>query len=167
VTPDVRPDALTHAKTVQTWPELLVPFDGSHGAEKVLRRACRAARRDGAELTVLCMVQMATDDEEAWGDPDLDATALLALTRAQAICREEGVVAVFELNHGRNLADAIVQEARRSGAGLICLSLEEHELGETALMSETVQAVLTSAPCSVLLDNPATELLPPRPSRFS
>jgi nucleotide-binding universal stress UspA family protein len=151
---------LTNQKTMQEWPELLVPFDGSQGAEKVLRRACRAVLRDAAKLTVLCMVKLSTDDEEAWGDPNLDITALLALTRAQAVCREEGVVAVFELSHARNLAEAIVDEARRSGAGLICLSLNEHELGETALMSETVQAVLASAPCSVLLDDPASDLLP-------
>jgi hypothetical protein len=31
---------------------------------------------------------------------------------------------------------------------------DEHELGETALMSQTVQAVLATAPCSVLLDDP-------------
>lgn len=157
----------TDQQTTQPWPELLVPFDGSRGAAKVLRRACRAARRDGVNLTVLCMVKLATDDEEEWGNPDLDATALLALTRAQLICREEGVVAVFELNHARNLAEAIVQEARRGGAGLICLSLDVHELGETALMSETVQAVLASAPCSVLLDDPAGDLFPTSPNQFA
>jgi nucleotide-binding universal stress UspA family protein len=146
--------------SMRDWPEFLVPFDGSRGAEKVLRRACRAARRDGARLTVLCVVKLPPDDEEAWGDPDLDATALRALTAAQVICREEGVVGVFELNHARDLADAIVSEARRSGAALIGLSLEEHELGESALMSETVQHVLAAAPCSVLLEDPAVDLLP-------
>ena len=146
-----------------TRPQLLVPYDGSRGAEKVLRRACRAARRDGADLTVLCVVKMPPDDEEAWGDPDLDVTALVALTAAQRICLQEGVTAVFELNHARNLADAIIAEAHRSGAALIGLSLEEHELGETALMSETVQDVLAAAPCSVLLQDPAVELLPAAP----
>ena len=145
------------------WMELLVPFDGSLGAEKVLRRACRAARRDDNGLAVLCLVRLPLDDEAAWGDPDLDRTAMAALTRAQAICRAEGVVGVFKLNYARDLVDAIVAEARRSDAALICMSLDEfdeHELGETALMSETVQAVLASAPCSVLLDDPATELRP-------
>ena len=88
---------------------------------------------------------------------------MAALARAQVICREEGVVGVFKLNYARNLVDAIVAEARRSNAALICMSLDEydeHELGETALMSETVQAVLASAPCSVLLDDPASELRP-------
>jgi nucleotide-binding universal stress UspA family protein len=141
------------------WPELLVPFDGSRGAEKVLRSACRAARRDGDRLTVLCVVKLPPDDETAWGDPDLDNTALLALARAQQVCHEEGVVGVFELSHARNLADAIVAEARRSGVALIGLSLEEHDLGESALMSETVQQVLASAPCTVLLEDPAAELL--------
>jgi nucleotide-binding universal stress UspA family protein len=149
-------------RSMSDWPELLVPFDGSRGAEKVLRRACRTARRDGNRLTVLCVALLPPDEEDGWADPDLDTTALLALARAQAICREEGVVGVFELSHARNLADAIVAEARRSGAALIGLSLEEHELGETALMSETVQAVLASAPCSVLLEDPAVDLLPAR-----
>ena len=142
-------------------PELLVPFDGSSSAEKVLRAACRAARRDGAHLSVLCVVKMPAHDEEAWADPNLDDTALAALVRAQAICREEEIVGVFKLNHRRNLADAIVEEARESGAVLICMSLNEyaeHEVGKTALMSETVQAVLAAAPCSVLLADPAADL---------
>ena len=147
-------------RSKREWPEFLVPFDGSWGAEKVLRSACRAARGDGARLTVLCVVKLPPDDDSAWGDPDLDNTALLALTRAQQICHEEKVVAVFELSHARNLAVAIVAEAQRSGAALIGLSLEEHELGETALMSETVQHVLASAPCTVLLEDPAVALLP-------
>ncbi|MFN8635130.1 MAG: hypothetical protein U0893_14845 [Chloroflexota bacterium] len=31
---------------MRDWPEFLVPFDGSRGAEKVLRTACRAAPAD-------------------------------------------------------------------------------------------------------------------------
>lgn len=150
-------------RTITESPELLVPFDGSAGAEKVLRRACQTALRDGDRLAVLCVVKMPPDDEEAWGDPHLDDTALAALVRAQQICREEGIVGLFKLNHRRNLADAIVEEAQESGAVLICMSLneyEEHEVGETALMSETVQAVLAAAPCSVLLADPAADLAP-------
>src|SRR5688572_12582340 len=141
------------------WRELLVPFDGSWGAEKVLRRACWTARRDNDGLAVLCMVKLPPHDEAAWGDPNLDSTAMASLARAQMICREEGVVGVFKLNYARNLAEAIIAEARRSGAVVICMSLDEfdaHELGETPLMSETVQSVLAAAPCSVLLEDPST-----------
>jgi nucleotide-binding universal stress UspA family protein len=151
--------SLTHSKTTRQtgggWVELLVPFDGSVGAEKVLRRACRTARRDGDGLAVLCVAQLPTDDESAWDDANLDGTAMAALAHAQAICREEGIVGVFKLNYARHLADAIVADARRSNAVLICMSLDEfdeHEVGGTALMSPTVQSVLTSASCSVLVD---------------
>src|SRR5215475_548982 len=99
----------------RTWPEMLVPFDGSSGAEKVLRRACRAARRDGDRLSVLCVAKLPPDDDE-FADPDVEFTAMLALTRAQQVCREEGTIAIFKLNHARNLARAIVDEARRTGA---------------------------------------------------
>lgn len=149
-------------RTSHDGPELLVPFDGSRGAEKVLRRACRAARRDGDRLLVLCVAKLAPGDDE-FADPDVEFTAMLALTQAQTICREEGALAIFALNHAKNLADAIVAEADRGGTTLICMSLDEydeHELGESVLMSETVQSVLAAAPCSVLLDDP-TEALPP------
>jgi hypothetical protein len=106
------------------------------------------------------MVKLPPRDEAAWGDPNLDSTAMASLARAQMICREEGVVGVFKLNYARNLAEAIIAEARRSGAVVICMSLDEldeHEIGETPLLSETVQAVLATAPCSVLLEAPAAE----------
>ena len=156
---DLTDDTVTN-RAAGGWAELLVPFDGSLGAERVLRRACRTARRDDDGLVVLCVVKLPADDEAAWDDPELDSTAMAALARAQMICREEGVVGVFKLNYARNLADAIVAEARRSNAMLICMSLDEfdeHELGETALMSETVQSVLAAAPCSVLLEDPSAE----------
>lgn len=146
--------------TTGSWRELLVPFDGSWGAEKVLRRACLSARRDNDGLSVLCMVKLPTNDVDAWDDPNLDSTAMTALTRAQAICRAEGVVGVFKLNYARNLAEAIIAEARRSNVVVICMSLDEfdeHELGESSLMSETVQSVLAAAPCSVLLEDPSVD----------
>jgi nucleotide-binding universal stress UspA family protein len=152
-------DRMTGA-TARGWRELLVPFDGSWGAEKVLRRACWTARRDDDGLAVFCMVKLPPHDIAAWNDPNLDSTAMASLAHAQMICREEGVVGVFKLNYARNLAEAILAEARRSGAVVICMSLDEfdeHEIGETPLMSETVQSVLATAPCSVLLENPAAE----------
>src|SRR6266536_5893887 len=149
-------------RSLREWPEMLVPFDGSRGAEKVLRRACRTARRDGDRLSVLCVAKLPPDDDE-FGDPDVEFAAMVALTGAQEICREEGTIAIFKRNHARDLANAIVAEASRSGAALICRSLDEydeHELRESALMSETVQAVLASAPCSVLLDDPDGDVPP-------
>jgi hypothetical protein len=84
-----------------------------------------------------------------------------ALAVAQHVCREEGVAAMFRLTYAHDLARAIVAEAKRDEAALICLSLDEHAPGETALMSPAVQSVLATSPVAVLVSDPAAEL-PPR-----
>jgi len=145
----------------QIIPEMLVPFDGSHAAEQLLRRACRAARTDHADLIVLGVVRIPAGLELDELPDDLDDTVLHALIQAQDICRDEGIAATFELTHARNLPNAIIEEAERSDASLICLSMEEHAPGETALMSPDVQAVLAAASCSVLLNDPALDLPAP------
>jgi nucleotide-binding universal stress UspA family protein len=147
--------------TRETIPEMLVPFDGSHAAEMLLRRACRTARADGSAVLVLCVVNIPADLDLDELPESLDDTVMVALTHAQDVCREEGVAATFELTYARDLADAILEEAERSGAALICLSMDEHAPNETALMSPTVQSVLASAHCSVFLSNPGADLQPP------
>ena len=143
---------------------MLVPFDGSAAAERVLRRACRAAQPDGATLTVLCVVKIPSGLSPDELPSSSDDTVLQALVQAQEVCRDEGVVASFELSHARSLAQAILDETHRSGAVLVCLSLQEQGgRGETALMSQTVQQVLAAAPCSVLLSDPAVDLPAPAP----
>lgn len=139
---------------------MLVPFDGSAGAERVLRQACRAARAEEAELTVLCVVALPADGTRVLRRAlsELEDSVMGALARAQEVCREEGVVAILELSYAHDLGREIVEDAERSGATLICLSLGEHQGDETALMSPTVQSVLAAAPCSVLLDDPAAGL---------
>jgi nucleotide-binding universal stress UspA family protein len=137
-------------------PEMLVPFDGSQAAERVLRSACQTARRDGGSLYVLC-VALLPADETAEPSDIVETTVLHALLRAQQVCAEEGVACMFKLSYARNLADAILAEARRGDATLIAMSLNEHERGESALMSETVQEVLAAAPCTVLLTDPSPE----------
>jgi nucleotide-binding universal stress UspA family protein len=133
-------------------PRLLVPFDGSAAAEHVLRVACRAARRDDAPLVVLCVVPVPADREADEMPSEAGALVMRALVRAQTICNDEGVVAVFEQTYARNLADEIVAVADAMHACLIALPLDYRGAGETKLMSPTVQQVLTEAHCTVMLD---------------
>ena len=145
----------------QVIPEMLVPFDGSHAAEQLLRRACRAALADGTDLIVLGVVKMPAGVPLDELPDNLDDSVLQALIEAQEICRDEHIAATFELTHARNLAEAILEEAERSKASLICLSMEEHAPGQTALMSPDVQSVLAAAHSSVLLNDPGLDVPPP------
>jgi len=140
-------------------PDLLVPFDGSRAAAHVLRKACRTARRDGDRLLVLCVAMLPSGDE-GYPNFDIDAAVMRALIGAQIICRDEGIVGIFKLSYAHSLADAILAEAAHCNAALIAMSLDEHERGESALMSDTVQSVLAAAPCTILLTDPAADVLP-------
>jgi nucleotide-binding universal stress UspA family protein len=133
-------------------PRMLVPFDGSEAAERVLRVACRASLAEHAPLVVLCVVPIPAGRAADETSPDLQTRVMGALVRAQRICREEGVTAMFEETYALDLADEIVRVADRMQAAVIALPLEGDHQGETHLMSPTVQQVLARAHCTVLLD---------------
>jgi nucleotide-binding universal stress UspA family protein len=130
---------------------MLVPFDGSAAAERVLRAACQAARREQTPLVVLGVVPIPAGraaDELPLSAADEVTRALL---QAEQICRQEGVVAVFQETYATDLADEIIRVADRLHASVIALPLDYPDHGPTELMSPTVQRVLAQAHCTVML----------------
>lgn len=140
-------------------PRMLVPFDGSPEAERTLRAACAASRSDDAPLVILCVVPIPAG--RAADELPINAAdqVLLALVRAQDICRQEGVTATFEQTYARNLAREIIRVADMMHASVIVLPLDYQDFSGTELMSHTVQDVLARAHCTVML-NPAGQPLP-------
>ena len=139
-------------------PRMLVPFDGSTESERVLRAACVGSLADDAPLVVLCVVPIPAG--RAADELPLNAAdqVLLALVRAQDICREAGVTAIFDQTYARNLAAEIIRVADSMRASVIALPLDYHGSGDTELMSQTVQTVLARAHCTVML-NPSGQAL--------
>lgn len=132
---------------------MLVPFDGSAAAERVLRTAARAAKEDDTSLLVLAVVPVPAGRSADELPIEASALTMRALVKAQAICREEKVNAVFEETYARDLADEIVKIANQMNACVIALPLDYQGDIETELMSPTVQRVLAEAPCTVMLDS--------------
>ena len=145
-------------------PRMLVPFDGSVDAERTLCAACVASRADNAPLVVLCVVPIPAGRSADELPINAAEQVLLALVRAQDICRLEGVSATFEQTYARDLASEIIRAADQMNASVIVLPLDYHGAGGTELMSPTVQDVLARAHCTVML-NPAGEALPAGASR--
>jgi nucleotide-binding universal stress UspA family protein len=110
-------------------------------------------------LLVLCVAAPPAPAPVEEAPVELEASALETLARAQQVCREEAVVAIFELGYARTWADAIVEQAQRGSVTLICLSLEPRGPRDAALMNPTVREVLRRAPCSVLLNDATTDLV--------
>jgi nucleotide-binding universal stress UspA family protein len=132
-------------------PKMLVPFDGTLAAERVLRAACQGAGAEHAPLVVLCVVPIPAGRAADETPPDAEAGVVRALLTAQEICREEGIVAVFRETYASNLAIEILRVADEMQASVIAMPLDHHAPGETELMSSTVQRVLAGAHCTVML----------------
>jgi nucleotide-binding universal stress UspA family protein len=143
-------------------PQVLVPFDGSPAAERLLRAACQASLREWAPLVVLCMVPIPAGRAADETPSNVQLAVMRALVQAQAICREEGVIALFRETYATDLAAEILSVADDMHASVIAMSLDEwtngDEADETVLMSPIVQRVLAGAHCTVMLGTEETPI---------
>jgi len=126
---------------------ILVPVvDGTASVEAV-DVACRLAAERHGSITVTTVVEVppqlpldAHMDEE-----DEDAHAVLA--RAQAVAETYGIDVTPCVVHARDAAEAIVEQARRTGAELLVVG---GTCGGRRIRG-TIRDVLRKAPCRVAL----------------
>lgn len=151
---------------------ILVAVDGSTPGQAALEAAMRVARRDGARLRVLHVVEW----PEAWPEAaydrvllDLEAMRRAHLEAGQAIadraagharqtglevetrCRERG---------GRRVSEVIAEEAGRWQADLVVVGTHGRRGIERLVLGSVAEGVARRVPCSVLLVR--TGSAPPR-----
>jgi len=126
---------------------ILVPVVDDDASAEAVDVACRLAAERHGSITVTTVVEVpptlpldAHMDEE-----DEDARAVLA--RAQAIAEAYGVDVSPCVVHARDAAEAIVEQARRTGAELLVVG---GTCGGRRLRG-TIRDVLRKAPCRVAL----------------
>ena len=132
---------------------ILVPVVDNSGSEEAVDVACRLAAERHGSLTVTTVVEVPTqlpldahmDEEEE------DARAVLA--RAQAIAASYGVDVSTCVVHARDAAEAIVEQARRTGAEILVVGgvRRGRGLARPAPFRGTIRDVLRKAPCRVLV----------------
>lgn len=130
---------------------LLVAYDGGAMSEAQLHLACRSANDIGGSVRVVHVVERPSQlpltaplsaEEEAQLDRARD--------RAERIAARYGVRSVFVVEDARSVGEAVVAEARESGARMIFLGLRERRRpGTTLMLSGTVRHVLQHASCPV------------------
>jgi len=126
---------------------ILVPVVDSTASVEAVDVACRLAAERHGSITVTTVVEVppqlplgAHMDEE-----EEDARALLV--RAQAIADSYGVDVQACVVHARDAAEAIVEQARRTGAELLVVG---GTCGGRRLRG-TIRDILRKAPCRVAL----------------
>jgi nucleotide-binding universal stress UspA family protein len=144
---------------MSAYKRILAAVDGSKASNKGLREALRLAKREGAQLFLLNVVNDFPAFAGLEGPPPIDLVPLLReggkriLARAQATARKAGVKAAPLLREivGGPSADAIVREAKKQRADLIVLGTHGRRGVRRLVMGSDAEQVVRTSPVPVLL----------------
>jgi nucleotide-binding universal stress UspA family protein len=138
---------------------ILVAVDGSAAAAAGLREALRLAKREGAELCILHVVNESVPYTPLAGAPPINLIALLLgsgralLKKAQTQARKQGVEATTILveTTQRDAAGTIVAQARKRRVDLIVLGTHGRRGMLRLVLGSDAEQVVRTAPVPVLL----------------
>src|SRR5215831_13743522 len=84
--------------------------------------------------------------------PQAEQASARILRRAQAIAGKAGMAVETAILRGRSVGEALVEDARRTGASAIAVRLRSREtVGAHVLLSLTMRRLLRGAPCPVII----------------
>lgn len=84
--------------------------------------------------------------------PQAEQASARILRRAQLIAGMAGMAAETAILRGRSVAEALVDDARRTGASAIAVRLRSREtIGAHVLLSLTMRRLLRDAPCPIII----------------
>lgn len=144
---------------MSAYKRILAAVDGSKASNKGLREALRLAKREGARLFLLNVVNDFYAFAAMEGPAPVDLVPMLReggkriLARAQAAARKAGVKpkALMREIVGGPAADAIVREAKKQRADLIVLGTHGRRGVRRLVMGSDAEQVVRTSPVPVLL----------------
>ena len=144
---------------MNAYKRILAAVDGSKASNKGLREALRLAKREGARLFILNVVNDFYAFAAMEGPAPVDLVPMLReggkriLARAQAAARKAGVKpkALMREIVGGPAADAIVREAKKQRADLIVLGTHGRRGVRRLVMGSDAEQVVRTSPVPVLL----------------
>jgi APA family basic amino acid/polyamine antiporter len=131
--------------------KILVPMKLGLIGEEMVATAVKLAQERGAEVEALHVIRVPLDRPLEAESGDEDERAAASLAEAQLLGEDHGVPVRTQTVRARSIGDAIVQEAKRSGADLIVLGSAPRWRRQSRFFSPTVEYVLRKAPSEVLV----------------
>jgi nucleotide-binding universal stress UspA family protein len=136
-------------------PLILLGTQGRPDDDTAIRTLWTACGMFNPENAVLRIVHVLTVPMTAPLDvsiPEAEAASARMLRRAHVLARATGAIVQTATLRGRTVAEALVDDARRTRASAIIVRLRSRETaGAHVLLSLTVRALLRDAPCSVVI----------------
>jgi basic amino acid/polyamine antiporter, APA family len=131
---------------------IVVPVVRSYESEEALVAAARLAAERRATIAVVNVIEVPLERTLDNVTPEEEAEADDVLEQSRGLLETYGVRAVTRVVRARRAGQAIVEEAERRNAELIVMGAPRRPARrQTALFGPTVDHVLKSSPCRVLL----------------
>jgi basic amino acid/polyamine antiporter, APA family len=146
----VAPDE-QHLKDVPHFRRILVPMKLGIIGEEMLATAVKLAGEHGATVEALHVIRVPLDRPLDAELIDEEERAAAALAEAKLLGAENGVEVVGTTVRARAIGRAIVDRARETGADLIVVGSSPRWRRQSRFFSPTVDYLLRSAPCEVLI----------------
>jgi nucleotide-binding universal stress UspA family protein len=134
---------------------ILAGTDGSERAEEAVGRAVQLATLTGASLDLVYVI----DTNRPLGDAEVEPKAEAALEKGEAIGSAMGVSISTKVVAGEP-AEALLEEAARHAADLICVGPDAGLLRGTVHVGKVATHVLRHATCSVMVGREAGPSFP-------
>jgi basic amino acid/polyamine antiporter, APA family len=128
-----------------------VPLKLGPIGDEVLATAIKLAEEEHAAIDVLHVIRVPMELPLDAEMIDAEERAAASIAEAKILAEEHGVEVEGRIVRARALGQAIVEEARRTGADLIVLGSAPRWRRQARFFSPTVDYVLRKAPCEVLI----------------
>jgi APA family basic amino acid/polyamine antiporter len=149
---------LEHVEPVEELPpgadygRILVPMKIGDIGEEMVATAIALAKERGAEIEAITVVRVPRRFVlEGELPPDVAARVDASLEEARLLGEDHGVAVRTDVVRARSIGHAIVDEARERGVDLIVLGSSPRWRRQSRFFSPTVDFVLRTAPCEVLV----------------
>jgi APA family basic amino acid/polyamine antiporter len=130
---------------------ILVPLKGGPIGDEVLATALKLASEHGAEVEAVHVVRVPLEAPLDGARLEPEAEAELSIDEAKELAAEQGVEIHGRVVRARSIGDAIVDNARETGADLILLGSAPRWRRQSRFFSPTVDHVLRHADCDVMV----------------
>ena len=129
---------------------ILVPYDGSEQADGLLHLACQEVGNDG-HVVALYVTRVPPSLPREGLPARVDAAGQDARDHAERVTRRYDGIVETRLTRARHVADAVVGEARETGADAIYVPLTRGGMWRRWRAARVAWEIVRRAPCRVLL----------------
>ena len=154
------PRSYLNPQVTNTFRRIVVPLDGSALAEQILTTVFGLAELEGAELTLLYVLQPHSNSQRKgqnpllpWWEKDIEAARAYLLPIADKL-RRQGAVVSSDIVIGENVPQKIQEFARCEKADLIAVATHGRGGISRMLRGSVADALTTSARTSLLVFHP-------------